>query len=384
MATNEAGVEVTKLSMESLFSMKGGDGENSYLNNSQAQARHARRVLPFLVSALKTLKLNPSPKEAGAFTIADLGCSTGTNTLFLVDVIVKCVAQMYEELGHDLPEFLVFFSDLPSNDFNVLFQLLPPPPSSGCLEGQRPYFASGVPGSFYTRLFPSRSVNVFNSFFSLHWLPQVPERVTDESSAAYNKGRVFVHGASMDTANAYKEQFQEGLAAFLRARATEMKADGVMFLVFIGRTSVDPTDQQGAGIFFGAHFQDAWNDLVQEGLLESEKRDSFNVPMYAASLEEVREVVEAEGSFAINGLRVVDGGSPLVMSDPEDADEVGRALVNGCRSVAGVLVESHIGERLSEELFARMERRAARHARELVEELQFFHIVASLSFAAAD
>ncbi|WOK96416.1 hypothetical protein Cni_G05123 [Canna indica] len=175
--------------------------------------------------------------------VVDLGCSTGTNTLFFVDVIVKYVAQMYEELDHDLPEFLVFFSDLPSNDFNVLFQLLPPPPSSKCLEGQRRYFASGVSGSFYSRLFPSRSVNVFNS--SLHWLPQVPR--VDR----------LVHGERV---------------------------------IKPAEPRLHRPDQQGVGIFFGTHFKDVWNDLVQE---------------------------------------VVDRGSPLVMSNSEDADEMGWALVNG-------------------------------------------------------
>ncbi|KAJ8498755.1 hypothetical protein OPV22_009307 [Ensete ventricosum] len=382
---------VTQPKLERMLSMKGGKGETSYLKNSQAQARHARAALHFLEASLSAMNL-PLPED-GTFAVADLGCSCGTNTLFLMGIIVEHVSKMYAALGHDSPEFQVFFSDLPSNDFNVLFQLLPPQLSSSSLEQcltaaeeQRSYYAAGVPGSFYGRLFPSRSINVFNSTFSLQWLSQVPAMVTDKRSPAYNRGRVFVHGASADTVAAYKQQFQSDLASFLRARAVEMKVDGVMFLVCLGRTSIDPTDQGGAGFLFGAHFQDAWNDLVEEasthshrGLLDSEKRDSFNIPVYAACLREFEEVVQAEGSLSINMLQVVKGGSPLVINHPEDASEVGRALANSCLSVAGGLVEAHIGERLSEELFRRLELRAARHARELMEQMQFFHIVASLS-----
>ncbi|KAG1364259.1 putative Indole-3-acetate O-methyltransferase 1 [Cocos nucifera] len=160
-----------------------------------------------------------------------------------------------------------------------------------------------------------------------------------------------------------------------------MKDGGAMFLVCLGRTSMDPTDQGGAGILFGTHFQDAWDDLIQEGHLESERRDSFNIPVYAPSLQEFREVVESNCSFTINKLEVVRGGSPLVVNHPDDASEISRALANSCRSVIGVLVDAHIGEELSEELFIRVERRAVRHARELMEQLQFFHIVASLSLA---
>lgn len=38
-------------------------------------------------------------------------------------------------------------------------------------------------------------------------------------------------------------------------------------------------------------------------------------------------------------------------------------------------------DQLSEELFKRVERRGSCYAKELIEQLQFFHIVASLSFA---
>ncbi|PHU22711.1 Indole-3-acetate O-methyltransferase 1 [Capsicum chinense] len=98
----------------------------------------------------------------------------------------------------------------------------------------------------------------------------------------------------------------------------------------------------------------------------------------AQSIQDFKEVVEANGSFTINKLQVFRGGSPLVVNHPDDAAEVGRALSISCRSVSGVLVDAHIGEQLSEELFARVERRASHHAKELIEKLQFFHIVASL------
>lgn len=122
-------------------------------------------------------------------------------------------------------------------------------------------------------------------------------------------------------------------------------------------------------------------NLYLQGLLESERRDSFNIPVYAPSLQEFREVVESNCSFTINKLEVVRGGSPLVVNHPEDATEISQALTNSCRSVIGVLVDAHIGEELSEELFIRVGRRVVRHARELMEQLQFFHIVASLSLA---
>ncbi|KAG2682392.1 hypothetical protein I3760_11G189400 [Carya illinoinensis] len=385
MAPKGDNVVVSNMKLERLLSMKGGKGETSYANNSQAQALHARSMLHLIEETLDGVQLNSSEVP---FVVVDLGCSCGSNTIYIVDVIIKHMIKRYEALGYEPPEFSAFFSDLPSNDFNTLFQLLPPQANYGgsmeeCLasDSHRSYFVAGVPGSFYRRLFPARSIDVFHSAFSLHWLSQVPDSVLDKRSKAYNKGRVFIHGAGENTANAYRKQFQTDLTGFLASRSQEMKRGGSMFLVCLGRTSVDPTDQGGAGLLFGTHFQDAWDDLVQEGLISNEKRDNFNIPVYAPSLQDFREIVEADGSFAINKLEVFKGGSPLVVSQPDDAIEVGRALANSCRSVSGVLVDAHIGDRLSEELFLRVERRAASHAKDLLEQLQFFHIVASLSFA---
>lgn len=141
------------------------------------QALHAKSMLHLLEETLDGVQLN-SPEVP--FVVVDLGCSCGNNTINIVDVIIKHMIKRYEALGYEPPEFSAFFSDLPSNDFNTLFQILPPLANDGgsmeeCLasDNHRSYFAAGVPGSFYRRLFPSSSIDVFYSAFSLHWLSQV-------------------------------------------------------------------------------------------------------------------------------------------------------------------------------------------------------------------
>lgn len=137
-------------------------------------------MLHLLEETLDGVQLD-SPPAAVPFVVADLGCSSGTNTIFIVEVIINHMIKRYEAMGFDPPEFSAFFSDLPSNDFNTLFQLLPPLAKDGgsmeeCLasdDHRRSYFAAAVPGSFYGRLFPVGSVDVFYSAFSLHWCSQV-------------------------------------------------------------------------------------------------------------------------------------------------------------------------------------------------------------------
>ncbi|KAH9305129.1 hypothetical protein KI387_009533, partial [Taxus chinensis] len=218
-------------------------------------AKHLQSLRPLLEEALNNMELPPSESS---LTIADLGCSSGQNTVVIANVIVTCLMNKYKLASLNIPEFQVFFSDLSSNDFNTLFQLLP------CSMEAPSYYAAGVPGSFYKRLFPRNTLNIVHSSFSLHWLSQVPDGVQDPKSLAWNKGRVFIHRGSVEAANAYRLQFKSDFEDFLRARSEEMKSGGCMFLVCLGRTFQDPTNQGGGGILFGTYFELAWNDLVEE------------------------------------------------------------------------------------------------------------------------
>ncbi|GJN01411.1 hypothetical protein PR202_ga18677 [Eleusine coracana subsp. coracana] len=126
-------------------------------------------------------------------------------------------------------------------------------------------------------------------------------------------------------------------------------------------------------------FEDSWNDLVSEGLMDGEKMDSFNVPVYAPTLEEFREVVDADGSFRINRLELVMG-SPPVVEHADDPVAVSRAVASNERSILGALVDAHVGKAFCDELFHRLQRRAEQRAHELMAQMRFPHVVSSLSF----
>lgn len=110
--------------------------------------------------------------------MADLGCSSGPNTLLVASMLINAVAKISFRIDHKPPEIQMNFNDLPTNDFNTIFNSLQefqdltkqkivdvhPPPSC--------YF-TGVPGSFYGRLFPEKMLHFVHSSYSLHWLSQV-------------------------------------------------------------------------------------------------------------------------------------------------------------------------------------------------------------------
>lgn len=109
------------------------------------------------------------------FTIADLGCSSGPNTLLAVSNIINGVHEVCKEKNLKPPQYQVCLNDLFINDFNSVFESLPMFYAKHKKEkGENsPCYVSAVPGSFHGRLFPDQSVHFFHSSSSLHWLSEV-------------------------------------------------------------------------------------------------------------------------------------------------------------------------------------------------------------------
>ncbi|KAL4385123.1 hypothetical protein GQ457_15G029990 [Hibiscus cannabinus] len=116
-------------------------------------------------------------KDIKIMRIADLGCSSGPNTLSVISEIVSVVQATCGHLGRPVPEFRLFLNNLYSNDFNYLFVSLLAfikrlKEDKGIGEATQ-FFISGVPGSFYSRLFPTNTLHFVYSFYSLNLLSQV-------------------------------------------------------------------------------------------------------------------------------------------------------------------------------------------------------------------
>lgn len=150
---------------------------NDYVISQNNIISLGRRVMD---EALKKLMMSNS--EISSIGIADLGCSSGPNSLLSISNIVDTIQNLCPDLDRPVPELRVSLNDLPSNDFNYIFASLPEfydrinNKNEGLgfgREGGESCFVSAVPGSFYGRLFPRRSLHFVHSSSSLHWLSQV-------------------------------------------------------------------------------------------------------------------------------------------------------------------------------------------------------------------
>lgn len=366
-------------SVEDVFSMKGGSGDSSYVNNSSVQLNMIQAFKPLLEHSIYQ-NVRSVPGMTGAdhnvFRIVDLGCSTGMNTLLAVDTIVKAVELTFIRHCMNVPEFHVYFSDLPSNDFNTLLRMLPPFKAANRMvaaerdddkpAATRSYFASAVAGSQYRRLFPRQSLHFCHSSNSLHWLSGVPASVVDRNSAAWNGGHVYISSDAVGLA--YLKQFRQDFGSFLEARAHEMVPGGCMFIALLARSSGDIKEQGIMGGFAG-QLEGALEELMKEGLIEDGKLNSINLPIYCPTVEELQSIVETEQSFKIESMRFLRFPShPFTEVREGEEGMIAKILENYYKSMFESIVGSHFGwdERLVDVIFARIASRVTGKSRDFL------------------
>ncbi|KAL1567946.1 salicylate carboxymethyltransferase-like [Salvia divinorum] len=173
--------------------MNGGLGETSYATNSLVQRKVISMTKPITEEAI-TQVYRSVDTITNSFCIAELGCSSGPNTLVVAAELLSIVHRLSRSHGRQLPEFQIFLNDLLGNDFNSIFHSLLPQFRAQLnreMESESvPCFVYGVPGSFYGRLFAANNLHLFtlltasicslflqppfvHSSYSLMWLSKV-------------------------------------------------------------------------------------------------------------------------------------------------------------------------------------------------------------------
>ncbi|KAL0314665.1 UNVERIFIED_CONTAM: Jasmonate O-methyltransferase [Sesamum angustifolium] len=106
-----------------ILHMNKGDGETSYAKNSVVQKQIISATISVMDEAVADALCKTLPAQT--MGIADLGCSSGPNTLMVVLEMVSKIYDACSQMGISLPELRVSLNDLPGNDFNYIFMSLP-------------------------------------------------------------------------------------------------------------------------------------------------------------------------------------------------------------------------------------------------------------------
>ncbi|KAJ4717088.1 Carboxyl methyltransferase [Melia azedarach] len=356
--------------------MNAGDGETSYANNSLLQRVVISKARPIMEETIENMF--STTIFPGCFNVADLGCSSGPNTLLVLSEILDIIHEMCRQVNRKTPEFQMFLNDLPGNDFNTIFKSLPAFYKQRKLNGSssKSCFIAGVPGSFYGRLFPSTSVHFMHSSYSLHWLSEVPENLD-----LNNKRNIYMAKSSPSCVyQVYLEQFQRDFSLFLSLRSEELVCSGRILLTFLGRSIADPSSKDCC--YLWELLTKSLLELVDEGLIEEAEVDSFNLPYYTPYENEVREIVLKQGSFHLDKLEIFG-----VNWDPSgdvsnkrcvfNKYSSGQNVANCIRAVAEPMLANHFGDFIIDPLFAKYATHVAEHL--AVEKTKHVNIVISLT-----
>ncbi|KAK3022086.1 hypothetical protein RJ639_045930 [Escallonia herrerae] len=233
--------------------------------------------------------------------IADLGCSSGPNTLMLVLEVIGAIYAISRQMDRPMPELRVSLNDLPGNDFNGIFVSLP---------------------VFYNKLKEEKLGSEFDqiTFYHPHLrrslngskhANHVPPALDSKAGVTLNRGKIYISKTSpLSVLEAYLVQFQKDFSLFLRSRSEEMVPGGRVVLSFMGRISEDPSNERSCHQW--ELLSHALMSMVSEGFVQEEKVDSSNTPYYAPCPEELESEI-VKGSFTVDHLKAFevdwDGGS---------------------------------------------------------------------------
>ncbi|XP_024013684.1 salicylate/benzoate carboxyl methyltransferase isoform X2 [Eutrema salsugineum] len=300
--------------------MKGGTGEHSYATNSHYQRNVFYEIQPVVIENVREMLVEVS--FPGCIKVADLGCSSGQNTFLAMSEIINTIIQSYQQ-----KEKLK-------------------------MEVKGRCFVSGVPNSFYSRLFPSKSLHFVHSSFSIHWLSKIPDGLENNTRSIHIKDP-----SPPNVFKSYLNQFKNDFSLFLKMRSEEMVPNGHMVLTFVGRKVSDPLYQDCFQVW--SLLSDCLLDLVSEGVVKESDIESFNMPFYNPNEEDVREVILKEGSFEISKIETFDHIVPYkikCIKEEKEEDqslqmEVGKRQASWARCITEPLLVAHFGDAIIEPVF---------------------------------
>ncbi|XP_047075767.1 anthranilate O-methyltransferase 3-like isoform X3 [Lolium rigidum] len=161
----------------------------------------------------------------------------------------------------------------------------------------------------------------------------------------------------------YQELFQKDFLLFLKLRYEELVFGGQMLLIFLGRKNEDAYSGE-LNLVYGL-LAKSIQFLVEEGLVGKEKLDSFNLPIYGPSVDEVKMVVKQSELFDINKIELFEHNwDPYDYSKSDHVDDPlqsGMNVAKCLRAVMEPLFGRHFGESVLDALFDKYAHNVAEH-----------------------
>ncbi len=210
------------------------------------------------------------------FSVVDYGAADGGTSIDLMSRIVEAVRKASPK-----QEVSVTYTDLPHNDFSSLFRMLHGqiPEVTSYLKRFSDVFVSCSGTTFYKQILPSATVDVGFSATAMHWLSNLPGRISNHVHAT---------GAVGDEWQTFRDYAMADWETILLHRSKEMKSGALLVMAnfcideqgrYLGNT-------RGANMF--DTFYRLWLDLAAAGVITEAECEATAFPQFYKTIEEYR------------------------------------------------------------------------------------------------
>ena len=257
-----------------------------YNAHSRPQGSASELGIPLLERAAREV-----PLDGPALQIADLGSSQGKNSMLPMRAAIAAVRARSADLT-----IAITHTDLASNDFTALFELLQSSPLS-YLSGATNVYAYAAGSSFYGRLFPADTLHLGWNSIAVHWLSAVPCAIPNHIWSPYAQGEV---------RDAFRARAAQDWNTFLEARSAELRNAAELVVV---ASSADDKGFAGAEGLMNVANEELLA-MVRRRRIGADRYDAMAIPTY------YRTRAEFEAPFTASSSLELLESIPQVLDDP--------------------------------------------------------------------
>lgn len=332
--------------------VRGMLGRGFYDRHSAPQRASIERVLPWLDDAIAAMQLAGETPTIG---VADFGCSEGRNSIIALNTAVAALR------NRTARPIQTIHSDLPSNDYARLFEMLRP--NGRSVFDFAETYSAVVVGSFYDQLLPPRSLHVATTFNSLGYLSRRPIDRLANHVVANGPSTPDAGGSVSDNERAaFLAQIEADMERFLTARAAELVPGGLLLMQCFGAGEVRRNCDR---------VNDALNDAllaaIDSGGIDRDGYETYYSPVYYRNIDELTALVATPDSplgalFRLNRAETHNVPVPFVEEFRSTGDEAKyvSAYVNYFRAFTEPMLRMTFADRPNldrtiEEIFAHIE-----------------------------
>ncbi len=238
--------------------------------------------------------------KGSPFSIVDYGAADGGTSLQLISNIVSKVRESAKNR-----EILVTYTDLPHNDFSVLFRMLhdDSPQTASYLRDYQNVYVLSAGTSFYRQVVPENSVDIAFSATAMHWLSGIPGTISNHVHAV---------GAQGEEWRTFRDYALRDWENILLHRSRELKSGGIFVMAnfcideqgrYLGNTG-------GANMF--DTFYRLWSELVESKVITKEECVATTFPQFYKTIEQFcAPFNDPKSAVSRAGLRLIDAYTGL-------------------------------------------------------------------------